>query len=241
MLPGQPVRHQLRVGVGRQLRRRHPVALGIHRQEVLQEYWDVFAAIAQRRRQVDHLDAVIQILAELLRGNAVEQVAVGRGDHAHVHPRLRAIGADALQLPVFEKAQQQRLHPQAHLADLVEEDRAAVRHVEQATPIIEGPGEAALDVPEQRRLQQLVGNGRAVDGDERGVGAAAATMNQSRDHLFADAALSGDQHLRVGARGIADLGLDGANRRPDADQLVGGRSGAAHVGVQILRGSVPWR
>ena len=42
------------------------------------------------------------------------------------------IGADALDLAVLEEAEQQRLHAQAHLRHLVEEDRAAVRHFEQA-------------------------------------------------------------------------------------------------------------
>ena len=47
-------------------------------------------AIAQRRnRDVDHVQAVVQILAERLRRDVLDGVAVGRRDHAHVELRLR--------------------------------------------------------------------------------------------------------------------------------------------------------
>ena len=81
-------------------------------------------------------------------------------------------------------------------------------------------GEAAADVAEERRFEQRVGNAGAVDRDERRAGAAAAAMDQPRDHFLADAALAGDQDLRVGSGRVLDFGVDGANRRADADQIV---------------------
>ena len=50
---------------------------------------------------------------------------MGRGDHAHVERRQRTLGAHALNLAGLEEPQQHRLHAQAHLSDLVQEDRAA--------------------------------------------------------------------------------------------------------------------
>ena len=75
--------------------------------------------------------------------------------------------ADRLDLARLEESQEQRLHPQAHLADFVEEQRAAVGHLQLAALVAVGAGEAALDVAEQLRLEQRLGEAGAVDRDER--------------------------------------------------------------------------
>ena len=54
-----------------------------------------------------------------------------------------------LTLAVLEKAEEHRLHPQAHLADFVEEDRAFVGKLKQADLVAMGAGEAAPDMAEQ--------------------------------------------------------------------------------------------
>ena len=79
----------------------------------------------------------------------------------------RAGAADRLNLAALEKAEQVRLHLQAHLADLVEEDRAAVRGFEAADAIAIGAREAAARVPEELGLEQALHDRGAVDGDER--------------------------------------------------------------------------
>ena len=94
---------------------------------MIQQDADVLAPLAQRRHlDVDDVQAIVEILAERLVGNVIDQAAMRRGDHADVERRQPAIGPDALNLAGLEKAQQQRLHAQAHLADFVHEDRAAV-------------------------------------------------------------------------------------------------------------------
>jgi hypothetical protein len=54
---------------------------------------------------------------------------------------------DALNLAGLEEPQQERLHPQAHFAHFIHEDRAAVGHLKQAEAIAIGAGEAAADSP----------------------------------------------------------------------------------------------
>ena len=54
-----------------------------------------------------------------------------RDHHADVH-RDRPVAADALHLPLFQHAQQLGLHHQRHVADLVQEQGAAVRLFELA-------------------------------------------------------------------------------------------------------------
>ena len=71
-----------------------------------------------------------------------------RRDHADVDvDRLRL--ADAPDLAAIEHAQQLRLEVERELADLVEEQRAAVRGLDQALLVAGGAGEAALRVAEQ--------------------------------------------------------------------------------------------
>src|SRR2546430_14898109 len=65
-------------------------------------------------------------------------------------------------------------------------------------------GERSLLVAEELRLDQLLGNRRAVHLHEALAAAQAVAMNGPRDQLFADAAFTGDQYRRVGRRGASD-------------------------------------
>ena len=69
------------------------------------------------------------------------------------------------------------LHLKAHLADFVEENRAAVRGLEAAQAVAVGAGEAAASVAEELGFEQGLGDRRAVDGDERLVRAGRMRVN----------------------------------------------------------------
>ena len=95
----------------------------------------VVAALAQRRHvQLDDLEPVVEVLAEGAARDAVGEVAVGGRDDAHVDPPVLVL-ADAPDLPLLQHAQQLDLHARRDLADLVEEQRAAVRRLEQPRPV----------------------------------------------------------------------------------------------------------
>ena len=61
-------------------------------------------------------------------------------------------------LPRLERAEELRLEIARELADLVEEQRAAVRLLEQALPAVLGVGERPLGVAEQLALEQRLGD-----------------------------------------------------------------------------------
>ena len=127
---------------------------------------DVFLAIAQRRDEDgDDGEAVVKILAELVFAHRFFQIAIGRRDHAHVdlHVAHAAHAPDDL---VFQHAQQLGLQQGREFADFVEEERAAVGHLEQALLHLLGVGERALFVAEELGFHQRFRDGRAVDGDE---------------------------------------------------------------------------
>ena len=89
-----------------------------------------------------------------------------RGDDAHVGDELLA-PADALEGAVLQEAEELALDVRGHVADLVQEQRAAVGQLEFAPPPADGAGKRAALVAEQLGFDQFLGNGRAVDFDER--------------------------------------------------------------------------
>jgi hypothetical protein len=129
-----------------------------------------------------------------------------------------AFAADALNLAGLEEAQQQCLHPRAHLAYFVHEDGAAIRLFEQTRPGSVCPGKAPAGVAKELGFEQRVGHTGAVHGDEAGRPPAALRVHQPGDHLLADAAVAGQQHLGVGSRGIPDFFPDGAYGQTIADK-----------------------
>ena len=113
------------------------------------------APLAQRRhRDLDHLQAVIEILAELAAQHHRFEVAVGGGDDADVDVD-RFVAAKLGELRVLQHVQQLGLERRLHLADLVEEDRAGVGLLELADARRRGAGERAFLVPEQLAFEQL--------------------------------------------------------------------------------------
>ena len=108
------------------------------------------------------------------------------------------VAADRAHLALLEHAQELDLQLDRHLADLVEEQRAAVRLHEETRAAV-GVGERAAHVTEQLALEERLGDGAAVDGDERPL-RAPALVESAGDQLFAGAAFAGDERpARVSA------------------------------------------
>ena len=74
---------------------------------------------------------------------------------------------DALELAFLQDPQQLGLQFQRQIADLVEEQRPAVRQLEPALPRRDGAGERAALVAEQLAFDQRRRQRRAVDADQR--------------------------------------------------------------------------
>ncbi len=126
------------------------------------------------------------------------QVAVGGGDDAHVHLNFLH-SAQVHEALVLQHAQQLGLRLHRHVADFVEEDRAAVGHLEQALLAADRAGEGALDVAEEGGLQQVARHGAGVDRHKGAVLARRVGVNRLCDQLLAGAAFALQQD--GGARG----------------------------------------
>jgi hypothetical protein len=145
---------------------RHPF-LFRQKEEVPGEIGDVGGALAQRRQAQRHdVQAKVEVLAEETLLDQDAQVLVG-GRH---DPDIRLDRRSATDRGVFallEHAQQPRLRFHGHVADFIQEQRAALRLLETPDAALVCSGEGALLVAEKLRLDEITRDGRHVDGHER--------------------------------------------------------------------------
>ncbi len=168
------------------------------------QFRNVFATLAQRRYfDADHVQAVQQILAEHVLFHAFFQRLVRGCDHAHIDAHGH-LAADAIELAFGQYAQQAGLQLRRHVADFIEEQRAAVGLFEAAATQCIGAGERTFFVTEQFGLEQIRSECGRVQRDEGLAGARAVTMQGAGDQFLARAGFAGDQHGHAGARQPAD-------------------------------------
>ncbi len=162
------------------------------------EQRDVVAAFAQRRQgELDHAQAVIEVLAKLAGAALVVEILVGGGDDAHVDADGLGV-AQARDGAFLQRAQQLGLQLERHLVDLVEKDGAAVGELELADlAALARPREGAAAVAEDLGLHQVARYRRAVERDEGAVAPRRAVVDGLGKELFSGARLAQDQHARV--------------------------------------------
>src|SRR6266536_2967029 len=107
-----------------------------------------------------------QVLAEQALANAVLEILMRRGDHAH-RCLQRSMAADAVILAVGEDAQQPHLQIGWHVADFVEKERAALGLLEATSARALRASERTALVTEKLGFEKVLRNGRRVDRNER--------------------------------------------------------------------------
>src|SRR5579863_5026336 len=124
-----------------------------------------------------------QVLTEAAFLDKLSQILIGSGEDANVH--LDGFGpAEPHKLALLNHTQELRLCFGADRRNLVEKNRALVRHFEKPLLRGDGTGERAFHVPEELRLQQIDRNRSGIYGDKRFLGASGGGMNALRDHFF---------------------------------------------------------
>ena len=109
--------------------------------------------LAKRRKiDRDNQQAVVQIFAEAAGFDHASEFPVGGRHDSHVHLGW-ACGADLFDLPLLNQAQDSDLQLQGHLADFVEQDRAAIGYFDLTFLMSQRAGERTLHVSEQLRFQ----------------------------------------------------------------------------------------
>jgi len=204
-------------------------------QEVAGQHVDVVGMIAQRGQRDGELgEPVVEIRAEAARSELELQVAMRGCDHPHVQ-RSDVGVADPLELAAIEDAQQLRLQLRREFADLVEQQRTAIRTFEGAGVIGGRARERTLAVAQDRRLRELAGDRAAVQHLERAL-APRRLVERPRDLLFTGASLAEHQHRERQRGGADEQGeqLTHAHaRRPQAEEGVGGRDRTVLLAAEL--------
>ncbi len=194
-------------------------ALGLRLvQKMLREDGDVVGAFTQgRQADGDDVEAVEQVFAELAAADEGAQVAMGGGDDAGIGAN-RLAAADGGEFAFLQHAQQAGLGLGRHVADFIQEERAAIRLFEAADMAVGGAGEGAAFVAEQLGFDQFARDGGHVDGDERAGAAAAVIVQGAGDEFLAGAGFAVDHDGEVGGREAGDNAIDFLHRGAAADQ-----------------------
>jgi exopolyphosphatase/pppGpp-phosphohydrolase len=118
---------------------------------------------------LEHAETVVEIGAKSALFDRLFEVVVRRGHDAHVGPQgLPA--PDALEGPILEEAQQLPLDLGREIADLVEEERAALGELDAPPHAPVGAREGAPLVAEEFALDERRRQRRGVHGHERAGG-----------------------------------------------------------------------
>ena len=159
-------------------------------EEFAREERDVLFAVAQGRDvEGDDVEAVEEVFAEVAAGDLLFEVFVGGGDDADVDVRGCG-GADGVEALLVESAEDFGLGLEAHVADFVEEERAAVGAFEGAAlfgGLVGAAGAGAVAIAEELGLDEVFGDGGAVELDEDAVAAEGFGVDGAGDELFAGA------------------------------------------------------
>src|SRR5204863_546886 len=114
------------------------------------------------------------------------------------------VAAHALEFLLLENAQKRDLHFRRQFADLVQEDRSAVRCFKSPDPLLQRAGKGAFFMTEQLAGDELLGKRRAVDLYQSASGSLRSSMNGVGDEFFSSAGFAGDQHRRIGRPDAVD-------------------------------------
>ena len=164
----------------------------------LREEHDITAPLAQRRQLDGHdLEPIEEILPEPTGLHLILEIPVGRRNHPDIDADVGQ-ATHPLEGLLLEKSQQLGLQCWRHLADLIEEHRSAIRGLEQPPLLLTGVGECAAFVTEEFAFEQLLGQRRTCDVDERLRGAVAVIVNRLRRQVLPGARLSRQETVDAG-------------------------------------------
>src|SRR6266853_997842 len=200
-----------------------------HGHEVCDEGRQVLLPLTERRHlDRDDVQAVVEILPEPARRDALGQVLVGGGEDTDVHPD-GVLAPHPLEGLLLESAQHLGLGLEAHVADLVKEEGALIGQLELAAPPRHRAGERAALVPEQLGLDQLLRDRRAVHLDEGPVAPRGERVDGAGHQLLARAVLALDEHAPARGRRDRDLLAQVLDERALAHDLLA----ALELGPQV--------
>src|SRR5437763_11904060 len=140
-----------------------------------------------------YVQSDIEVFAKITFAVGGFEIAVGRGDHSHIHFKL-LIAADRTYLFFLQEAEELGLQVERQLPDLIEKHSTAVGGLKKANLGTHGAGKSALFVSEQLALNQRWNQRAAINCDKLAVGKGSTKVNRPRNQSLAGSAFAGDPH-----------------------------------------------
>ena len=216
-------------------------------QEARHEQIDVIATLAQRgQAKGENHESMVEIAPERPIRNGQLEVHARCGENAHIDVD-HTLATDAAEFTILDGRQQLCLQWKRQLADLVEEERAAIGLFEKAAVGLLCAGEGAANMAEELGLEEGVRHARTIDSDERATATRGFGVDRARKQPLAGPALARDQDRGLDARGpagecangirccaLSENGVD----RTQGEPLLSRRSMPATVGKVYIKPGV---
>jgi hypothetical protein len=113
------------------------------------------------------------------------------GHHTHIHLH-RFQATHRINRSLLQHTQQFDLHVQRQISNFVQENGAAVSQLKPANAIGHGPREGTLAMAKKLTLQQIFGDGRAIDGNKISATPVGLIVQSPGHQLFARATFTGN-------------------------------------------------
>ena len=120
---------------------------------------------------------------------------------------------DSPNLTRLQEPQQLHLHRPIQLAQLVQKQRAAVSHLKQPRSRLIGSGERTLAMTKKLALDQMLGQGPAIDRHERHVRPITQFVHPPGNQFLTRARLAQYQHAGIGRSHPLNQGRHLTHRR----------------------------
>ncbi len=158
---------------------------------------DVAGPFSQGRAGDGHnVQSVIEILAEFSFSHQFRQVFICSSDHSHVDFAGQS-AAHPFKFAFLDHAQNFGLGCWFHIADLIQEQSAAISFLQLAFLTGISPGERSFFEAKKLAFDQFTRNRRTIELRKGFVRARTAHMDQAGDQFFTGAAFAHDQDLGI--------------------------------------------
>src|SRR5712671_3008707 len=110
----------------------------------------------------NHVDAVVQILAERVLAHHLRKIFICGCNHANVDRRLYR-ATQRTDNTLLDHSQQFNLHGQTHFTDFIEKDGATASQFKEPLLVLRGAGEGAFHVAKKFALQERLWESTTID------------------------------------------------------------------------------
>jgi len=194
--------------------------LGVLLDEIVRQQQDIVLSLPQRRQDDrENIDAIVDVLAELIGLDELLKVAIRGADYAYIG-LAGLVAADALELAFLEHSEQFYLKGRGKVADPVEEERSGFGLFDSAYSGLDGAGECALFMSEQLASEQILTERGAVDLHERPLRPEAGIVHRVCDQLLTGSRFTANYDGGVSGGDLVNRAVDLSHHTGITDDIL---------------------